>query len=165
MPDPTNITVTSRATAVPLLSTETVIFKARKSVWPMFISLFTVIVISVALIVVIAIQLKQFGFSRYLEIGIAVVSGFIGLIVVLDWLTTIYTLTNRRVQWRFGIIGEQTKTITLNQVTDSRVLIGIAGRVFNYGDVIVEAAHINSTIVFKTIPSPQTKKELIDSAL
>ena len=129
----------------------------------MVIPLFIVIAISTALIITIIIQLKGFYFSTYLEFGIAIVSGFILWIIVLDLLTTIYTLTNRRVQWRFGIIGEQTKTITLNQVTDSRVLIGITGRVFNFGDVIVEAAHINSTIIFKAIPAPETKKELIDN--
>jgi uncharacterized membrane protein YdbT with pleckstrin-like domain len=163
---PTNITVTNRANPVPLLSTESVVFKSRKSTWLLATPLFIVVVIGVVLILVVNFQIKSSlgNLSNYLVLAIAVVTGFISLIIVLDWLTTVYTLTNRRVQWRFGIVGEQTKTITLNQITNTKVMIGIFGRALNYGDVVIEAANINSNITFKAIPNPNTKKEQIDNA-
>lgn len=167
MPNPTNITVTSRATAVPLLSTETVVFKSRKSLWLMIVPLFFIIAVVVLLVFALQIQLVGFNsqLKMYLYIGIAVVTFFITTIIVLDWLSTIYTLTNRRVQWRFGIIGEQTKTIALNQITNTKLTIGIFGRIFNYGNITIEAANINSTIIFKGISSAKIKKDQIDTTL
>lgn len=162
-PDPVFVT-TTRATAVPLLPSEQVIFQVRKHLLFLITPIILMTVVAGALFIVAGTLALPSQLVGGLRIGIAVVTLFIDLLIFLDWLGTTYLLTNRRVQFRFGIIGEQTKTIALGQITDTRVLIGVLGRIFNYGTVVVEAANINSEIQFRNISSAETRLEQINDA-
>ncbi len=164
MPPAPSFVTTTAATPLPLLATETVLFQIRRSV------LFLIVPVAIvsALGLALAFIAGRLGVPNQLflalRIGIIIAILFIDLIIVLDWLTTVYLLTNRRVQFRFGIVGQQTKTIALEQITDAKVVIGIFGRLFNYGDVVIDAANINSQIVFHAITSPATRLEQINDA-
>lgn len=165
MPPDSTFVTTTRATAVALLSSETVIFRVRKDILFLIIPLILMTGIGVALFLVINALHVVPILIPYVRLGVLVVTLFIDLIIFLDWLGTVYTLTNRRVQYRFGIVGEQNKTISLNQITDSRVQISILGRIFNYGSVIIEAANINSQITFRGIKAPEDRLNQINSQL
>lgn len=162
-PNPMFVT-TTRATAIPFSANESVIFKIRKSVLFLLVPIVLVSVVGVSLAVVINSLALPNQIATILRLGIVVAIIFVDLVMILDWLTTTYTLTNRRVQFEFGIISHQTKTITLSQITDVQDQIGILGRIFNYGNVRIEAANINSEILFRGISSPGTRKSQIDDA-
>ncbi|MFA6082361.1 MAG: PH domain-containing protein [Patescibacteria group bacterium] len=166
MPPNPQVITTTRATAVPMLSSETEIFRVHKSYFFLIAPIIFVSLVGIALIIAINVLSNQIptNLINYLRIGIIAMIVFIDALIWFDWLTTIYTLTNRRIQYRFGVIGEQTKTIALDQITDNKVVIGIFGRIFNYGDVVIDAAHINSTISFKGIGSAESRKDQIDNA-
>ncbi len=163
-PNPTFIT-TTRATAIPLLASETLIFKIRKS---LLFLIFPILFVSAAGIV-LSIVFNTISFPNqltfFIRVGIIVAIIFVDLVIALDWLTTVYTLTSRRVQFSFGIIGQQVKTISLEQVTDATSQFGIFGRIFGYGTISIVAANINSVILFKGISAPKAKLDLINEAV
>lgn len=163
-PSPTFIT-TTRATAVPMLASESLIFKTRRSVLFLILPIIFVSVVGV----VLAIVFNQISLSDqivlFMRLGIIVAIVFVDLVIVLDWLTTQYTLTSRRVQFSFGIIGQQVKTISLEQVTSADTQFGILARIFGYGTILIVAANINSQISFKGISDPKTKLDLINAAV
>ncbi len=162
-PQPT--VVTTNATAAPLLSTETVIFRVRRSILFLLVPIIVVTIIGAILFFVVGtITGLTVTFIPGLRLALIVVVLFIDILIFLDWFTTIYLLTDRRVQFRFGIIGEQTKTIALNQISDARTQIGIFGRLFNYGTVVIEAANLNSQMLFTGISSPEVRLQQINDA-
>jgi len=162
-PQPMFVTSTN-ATAVPLLATETEIFRVRRSVLFLIVPIIVVSTIGIALFLVLNAAGLPSQLLSGVRIGLIVAIVFIDLLILLDWLTTVYLLTNRRVQFRFGIIGQQTKTIALEQITNTEVQIGIFGRLFNYGTIEIDAANINSIILFRGISAPDTRKGQIDDA-
>ncbi|GEM_PF-3152728 len=165
MPPPILVT-TTHATPIPLMGSETTIFQVRRSIVLLIIPLLFVTLIGLALYLTVSSLggVLPASFITFLHIGIIVAVAFIDLIIFVDWLTTLYTLTNYRVQFRFGIVGQQTKTIALQQVTNTKVEIGIIGRIFGYGSVVIEAANINSTITFRGIAGADGRKQQIDDA-
>ncbi len=153
---------------MPLISGEEIIFRNRPN---FIISLFLMvllILVSGALIFLI----MNFGVLdvlpfispiTFILIFVGVVL-FVDLAIFLTWLNTEYILTSKRVEWRFGIFGEKTISIVLTNIESISSKQSLVGRIFNYGDVIIEPAGISTTINFNGISSPKDKKEQIEEA-
>lgn len=73
---------------------------------------------------------------------------FVNAVVFLDWLNTIYYLTDRRLISKRGIIGKQVMVIPLKQVQDISLRISLIGRIFGYGDLVIESAGTEGKIEF-----------------
>lgn len=56
------------------------------------------------------------------------------------YFTTELAITNKRVIAKFGLISRQTIEINLQKIESIQVNQGIAGRIFNFGSVIVSGA-------------------------
>jgi uncharacterized membrane protein YdbT with pleckstrin-like domain len=67
--------------------------------------------------------------------------GIIILIAVLiSRYQTEYSITNKRVHCRYGLIGRRTGETELKNVTDTSLSQGILGRLFNFGTVRINTA-------------------------
>ncbi len=169
MPDP-NVIVTKKATPLPLLTGEEIIFSVR----PSFLVTFFIIIFIWLVGAAFFYLLYNFGvfkqISHFLSptITIAIFAGaflFVGLAIFLGWLNTIYTLTNKRVEIEFGVIGEGTLSIALPNVQDVISKRGLFGMLFGYGDVTIQSAGLTKEIVFKNIANPIGRKEQIENAI
>ncbi len=165
MPPANLFVTTTRASALPFLSNETVIFRLRRSLLFLILPILIVSLVGLALYLVITSQSGlPSTLANPIRFGIIGITLFIDLLIFLDWFTTTYVLTNRRVQYQFGIVGRQTKTISLEQITNSTVKISLFGRLFNFGNVVIDAANINSQIIFGSITNASTHLEQINEA-
>jgi uncharacterized membrane protein YdbT with pleckstrin-like domain len=90
---------------------------------------------------------------------------FIGLVIFLDWKFNRLNLTNLRLIRERGIIGKRFMSIWLKDIEDIVCRFGILGRVFGYGDLIVESAGTQGIMVFKGISKPKKMKLLIESQM
>jgi len=81
--------------------------------------------------------------------------GFAGLMVFLDWWFTRFYLTNLRVIKVCGIIGKSFMAIPLAKVQDVSYRFGIIGRIFHFGDLVIESAGTYGEMVFRYIASPK----------
>ena len=75
-----------------------------------------------------------------------------------------YTLTNKRVVQKEGIISRDTEEMRLSKAETVEVKQGIIGRIFGYGNVIVTGTGI-SNVVFSYVSKPLQVKRDIDSQL
>lgn len=152
---------TTKSYALPLLPNEKLIFALRKNfVFLLAPAIFATIAIGVLGFIMLSIIPS--GFIMWARIVLIFVVLFVDLIIVLDWSTTVYLVTDKRIQYRFGIVGEKVLTIPVDQITDTALEISLLGRLFNYGTVRIESANLNSTILFRNISNASERKNQID---
>ena len=169
MPNSSTVaSVSSSATSLPLLANEQIIFRAR----PHFIIPFSFIFIIWAVGGLFLWLLIKFGTINFIpQISPQIIETiyisafvFVGLIIFLSWIRTQYILTNKRVEWRFGIIGQGVLSIALDRIENIFLTISIIGRIFNFGNLKIEPAGLTASIKFDEIPHPQKRKGQIEEA-
>ncbi len=170
MPDnSTVVSVSSRATSMPLLAQEQLIFRLRPAIiiplsFILFIwavgGLFLWALINFKVLDGVPVITPRIFISIYIA-----AFAFVGLAIFLSWLNTEYILTNQRVEWRFGIIGEKAISISLGNIENITLNFNLLGRIFNFGDIKIEPAGISTSIIFKGITDPNNRKEQIENAI
>lgn len=163
------VSVSDSASPMPLLQNEQIIFRIRPNI---IIPLsFILLIWSVGgLLLYFFVKLKIFNLIPQISINvidIIFISVFVsvGLIIFLYWLRTDYILTNKRVEWRFGIIGQGVISITLVKIQNIVLNISLIGRIFNFGDIKIEPAGLTASIKFGGIVNPKSRKEQIEEAI
>ena len=88
-----------------------------------------------------------------------VVWGLVALVVlwwvvrpVVVWATTTYTVTNRRVMKRSGLIAKEGRTIPLNRISGVDFEIGVVDRLFGCGTLVVSDASELGRVELEDIP-------------
>jgi uncharacterized membrane protein YdbT with pleckstrin-like domain len=76
----------------------------------------------------------------------------VGLLPFLRWVTTSYTLTNRRLVMRHGILSRSGRDIPLTRVNDVSFSHSLIERVLGTGTLVVESGGENGQLVLKKIP-------------
>lgn len=169
MPQPSVVSVSSSASPMPLLADEEIIFRAKPNfIIPLSLILLVWTVGGLFLLLIINFgALNSLFFISPMVFKVIYLSAFffVGFIVFLSWLNTEYLLTNKRVEWRFGIIGEKVVGIALEKIQNIVLQIGIIGRIFNFGNIEVEPAGISYSVKFGGISKPTLHKNQIEEAM
>jgi uncharacterized membrane protein YdbT with pleckstrin-like domain len=76
----------------------------------------------------------------------------VGLLPFLRWLTTSYTLTNRRFVMRHGILSRSGRDIPLTRVNDVSFQHSLIQRMLRAGTLVVESGGEHGQLVLKNIP-------------
>jgi uncharacterized membrane protein YdbT with pleckstrin-like domain len=98
----------------------------------------------------------------YCILSASLILFFLSLIFYLEWKFNRLYLTNFRLIRERGIIGKRLMSIRLNDIEDIVCTYGICGRIFGYGDLIIESAGTHGIMAFKGIPRPKRVKLLIE---
>jgi len=95
------------------------------------------------------------GYLAAARIGVAVLGGLIALHVLFAWYESRFVLTNKRVMLIEGVLRRRVSMVPLLRVTDMRFEQSLAGRLFGYGDFMIEGMGFLSRIRRITaLPSP-----------
>ena len=114
-----------------LLQTETVLYRARMSLWP----LFPFLLLGTALLAVAGFGTVNFpGNALWFLVALAVLC-FLWVYLVRS--TTEFAVTDRRIIAKTGLISRSTVEMFLDKVESLNVEQTIAGRIFDYGTVTV----------------------------
>jgi uncharacterized membrane protein YdbT with pleckstrin-like domain len=76
----------------------------------------------------------------------------VGFLPFLRWVTTTYTLTNRRFVMRHGILSRSGRDIPLTRVNDVSFEHSLIERIFGTGTLVVESGGEHGQLVLKKIP-------------
>jgi uncharacterized membrane protein YdbT with pleckstrin-like domain len=76
----------------------------------------------------------------------------VGFLPFLRWVTTTYTLTNRRFVMRHGILSRSGRDIPLTRVNDVSFEHSLIERMLGTGTLVVESAGEHGQLVLKKIP-------------
>jgi len=87
---------------------------------------------------------------------------FLILILYLDWKFNRLYLTNLRLIKERGIIGKRFMSIRLDNIENITCSFGIWGRIFGFGDLIIESAGTYGKMVFEGMPKPKKIKWRIE---
>jgi len=90
---------------------------------------------------------------------------FVAPIFFIDWMSTNYCLTDKRLIEERGIIGKRIVFIPLNKVQDVTCKFGVLGKMFDFGDLEIESAGTYGKIVFSFMAKPRERKEEINEAI
>jgi uncharacterized membrane protein YdbT with pleckstrin-like domain len=90
---------------------------------------------------------------------------FLTLIFYLDWRFNRLYLTNLRLIQERGIIGKRFMSIGLDRIEDITCDYGIWGRIFGFGDLIIESAGTYGKMTFKGMPSPKKIKWRVENEI
>jgi len=70
--------------------------------------------------------------------------------VYINWYFTVYTITSVRVEYQSGIIARFEEEIALEDIQTVDTHQDLIGRIFDHGDIMIEAAG-NNTIILKNV--------------
>jgi uncharacterized membrane protein YdbT with pleckstrin-like domain len=76
----------------------------------------------------------------------------VGLMPFLRWVTTSYTLTNRRFVMRHGILSRSGRDIPLTRVNDVSFSHNLIQRILRTGTLVVESGGEHGQLVLRNIP-------------
>lgn len=79
-------------------------------------------------------------------------SAFLIIVLYLDWRFNRFYLTNLRLIKERGIIGKQYMSINLENIENITCNFGIWGRIFRFGNLIIESAGTHGKMVFERVP-------------
>jgi len=152
------------ASALPLAASEEIIFRIRQS--GTLLTLQVIGLIAIALAIFLILRSVDGEIGRWLQIGAISAPALVILVRLIDYFTTLYTLTNRRVQTDFGIFRRTSYAIPLTQVETLDLKRSIIGRIFNYGDVVCRpTAAVKLVISFHAITNPSLRREQVEEQL
>lgn len=77
------------------------------------------------------------------------------LILYLDWRFNRLYLTDFRLVKERGIVGKRFMSIWLDSIEDITCSYGILGRIFGFGDLIIESAGTYGRMTFEGMPRPR----------
>jgi len=121
------------------------------------------------LVVVLAVALFLDG-----VIGNAILSDIVwvlALVIVLwwvvrpflNWLTATYTITDRRLITRHGIVSRQGHDIPLSRISDVAYELGLVDRMLGCGTLLISDASTNGQVRLHDIPNvEETQRTLTD---
>jgi uncharacterized membrane protein YdbT with pleckstrin-like domain len=90
---------------------------------------------------------------------------FLSAVLYLDWRLNRLYLTNLRLIKERGIIGKTFMAIRLHNIEDITCSFGIWGRIFGYGNLVIESAGTYGKMVFEELPTPRKIKLMIESQI
>ena len=83
----------------------------------------------------------------------------------LEWLTATYTITNRRLITRSGVLARKGHDIPLTRISDVAYEMGIVDRMLGCGTLIISDASTNGRVLLHDIPQvEETQRRLNDAA-
>ena len=83
------------------------------------------------------------------------------LVRFVQWRTTHFAVTDKRVAYQSGLISRRGVSIPLNRVNNVNFDQGIIARMLNNGTVTIESAGESGDSVFRNIPNPQGVRQVI----
>lgn len=105
----------------------------------------------------------NFGFLSFLLIMTGIQAGLV-LLIVLQWKNHEYYLTENYIQENRGFLTRTSKKYEMRDVRDVSVRQGILGRLWNFGDVIIDssAPEYHEVIILTAIPEPYEHERLLE---
>jgi len=142
------------------------IFKTRPSGWVLTGRLLPLIIAVIGLMVIFGLSDTNglFGgaelwlWSLILLIGI-----LLAVIIIAGWYSTVYRVTNRRIEYRFGIFGFKESEMAIEDIQSVEVKQSFIGILLGYGDITVRtAAKVDKEITLTAMAKPGPRARQIE---
>jgi membrane protein YdbS with pleckstrin-like domain len=148
-----------------LAEDEELVFYTRQH-WTTLISEFLILVVIVAasgaLLWVIPSDEDWADIARWVVLGAALIAAlWFWLIPMLQWRSTVYVLTTKRMHKRVGFINKAGRSIPLTRVNDVSYSASLWERMMRYGTLNVQSASEQGKMTLRHVPDPELLKSKI----
>lgn len=148
-----------------LAEDEELVFYTRQH-WTTLVSEFLVLVVIIAasgaLLWVLPSGEEWTDIARWVVLGAALVAAlWFWLIPMLQWRSTVYVLTTKRLHKRMGFITKAGRSIPLTRVNDVSYSVNLWERVMRYGTLHVQSASEQGKMTLRHVPDPELLKSKI----
>lgn len=131
-----------------------------------FLLLCVVAVVAAGVIWVLPTDEDWGGTAVWVVIGLAVLAAaWLWLIPLLQWRSTVYVLTTKRLHKRSGFISKAGRSIPLARVNDVSFSASLWERLMRYGTLNVQSASEQGSMTLKHVPDPEMLKAQIYQAI
>lgn len=117
----------------------------------------------------VAVWLQTLTGNKYLSWAIWVVAAVVlvaGVIKpLLEWLTATYTITNRRLITREGLIARRGHDIPLARISDVAFDMGVVDRLFGCGTLVISDASTRGSVRLHDIPDVEEVQRTLTELL
>lgn len=149
-----------------LADDEELLYETRQH-WTTLVSEFVQLVVIAAVAAVLTLIIGDLGSPVAWVVlgltGIAIIWRW--LIPMLQWRSTVYFLTTKRLHKRTGFLTKQGRSIPLSRVNDVSFSASLWERIMRYGTLHVQSASEQGKMTFKHVPSPEEFKNRVYEAL
>jgi uncharacterized membrane protein YdbT with pleckstrin-like domain len=136
-----------------LTAGETVVYDMRPHWRILFFPAVALVLLVFGTVFLLANVPSDWDWARWVVLGAAGVALFVWVIKpVIQWATSQYVITNRRVIIRSGIIARQGRDMPLARVNDVHFSYGVIDRMLGCGDLIVESAGETGRLLIAAVP-------------
>ncbi|NJP68290.1 PH domain-containing protein [Streptomyces spiramenti] len=124
-----------------------------------FLLLLVVIAGTTALMWVVPSEEEWSDAGRWVILGVGVVAAlWFWLIPLLQWRSTVYVLTTKRLHKRTGFITKAGRSIPLTRINDVSYSVGLWERIMRYGTLHVQSASEQGKMTLRHVPDPELLK-------
>lgn len=142
------------------------IFRARPSVIVLIGRLLPLLLAVAALLIIFELSGSGaiLGTARVWLWGLIVLVGILlGAIIIAGWYSTVYRVTNRRIEYRFGIFGFKESEMAIEDIQSVEVKQSFIGILLGYGDITVRtAAKVDKEITLSAVNKPGPRARQIE---
>lgn len=164
------IYVSRNTSGLDIAADETIIFQVRASLLLLFAQI-VVLFMAGGVVSWIFVKFKfaqSIGMEKYafwVNMVPYIVVVLVIIVVFIRWMTTIYTLTTKRLQISVNFIYSYDQSIALDHVESVKMERSIFGFMLNFGNIIIKSAAANFQLVFGGISSPKKYLDIIKDNL
>lgn len=100
--------------------------------------------------------------ARWVVLGLALVAAvWFWLVPMLQWRSTIYVLTTKRLHKRVGFITKAGRSIPLSRINDVSYSANLWERIMRYGTLNVQSASEQGKMILRHVPDPELLKSKV----
>lgn len=146
---------------------ESVVISTRTHPKALLVPLFALLAfLAVGVFVHRAVDSDTFGWvapAAWIIVGIGIF--WYTLRPALIWMTASYTITNRRLITRSGVLARRGHDIPLSRISDVAYELGIIDRMLGCGTLIISDASTNGTVALHDIPRVEETQRRLNQLL
>lgn len=120
------------------------------------------ILLLIAVVAGLMIAIGDGGALQFLGI-VVLVGGLLWFVTVpfLQWMTATYTVTDRRILTRYGLIKQTGRDIPLQRISGVSFEKGLLDRMVGCGTLLVESSAESTSIVFHDVPDVEHVQRML----
>jgi membrane protein YdbS with pleckstrin-like domain len=123
---------------------------------------FVLTVVGVVLLLVLLPSGNVEDVVRWVGIIAVVVVGLVfGLVPLIRWLSSSYTVTDQRIMERNGIIRQTGRNIPLRRVSGVSFEKGVLDRMLGCGTLLIESSADTANVVFRDVPDVENVQRVL----
>lgn len=139
-----------------LLGDDEEVIASMRTHWKALVMPIVLLVFVVVIGAFLASIAPEGEYQKWMRLAILIVAAILiiggTLWPILTWATATYTITNRRLITRRGVITRTGRDIPLTRINDVSTERGLLDRIFGCGTLVIESAGQRGRIVLRDVP-------------